>query len=189
MGRIKAILWDVDDTLLHFSVAEAHAIRQTFSDLQIGLCTDDMVAAYSEINRAHWKLLEQGTLTRAQMRRQRFEVFFSRFGLDATQIPAFMQHYQITLGDTVCFYPHALEVLQALQGRVRQYAATNGVSVTQRRKLHKAGLDQIFDGIFISEEIGADKPSAEFFRAILHAIGDVRPDEVLIIGDSLTSDI
>lgn len=189
MENVKVILWDIDGTLLNFEVAETCAIRQCFADFGLGNCTDAMMTEYAAINRKYWQRLERGELTKPEVLEGRFREFFGNHGLDQSVIRDFNAAYQIALGDTVCFNPHALEVLQALQGRVRQYAATNGTKVAQSRKLAKSGLDQIFDGVFISEDIGAEKPAPAFFDAVWRTVGPVCPEEVLIIGDSLTSDM
>lgn len=189
MGNIKAILWDIDGTLLNFEVAETCAIRQCFADFGLGFCTDAMMTEYSQINRKYWQRLERGELTKQQVLEGRFYEFFQHYQLDQSVIGAFNAAYQIALGDTVCFNPHAREVLEVLKGKVGQYAATNGTKVAQSRKLAKSGLDQIFDAVFISEDIGAEKPAVEFFHAVWRKIGAVKPEEVLIVGDSLTSDI
>ena len=87
------------------------------------------------------------------------------------------------------FCPSALETLTALQGRVLQCAVTNGTAVAQHKKLATSGLDRIFDHIFISDEIGIEKPNFGFFDAVWAKIGSYSPNEILIVGDSLTSDI
>ena len=79
--------------------------------------------------------------------------------------------------------------MQQLKGRVRQYAVTNGTKVAQQRKLRNSGLDVLLDGVFISEDIGAEKPDIAFFHPVWETIGPYAPDEVLIVGDSLTSDM
>ena len=79
--------------------------------------------------------------------------------------------------------------MQALKGKVKQYGVTNGTYVAQSRKLKESGLDKIFDGVFISDKVGYEKPSIEFFDAVQNEIGKFKSDEVMIIGDSLTSDI
>ena len=79
--------------------------------------------------------------------------------------------------------------MSALKGKYRQYAVTNGTIVAQKRKLTQSGLINIFDDIFISDEIGFEKPAIEFFNAVQQKIGNFNKDEVMIIGDSLTSDM
>ena len=82
-----------------------------------------------------------------------------------------------------------MEIVRSLRGRVRQYVVSNGTVQAQTAKLRRSGLDALMDGIFLSEQIGAEKPDVAFFDAVFAAIGPVDTEEVLIVGDSLTSDI
>lgn len=189
MSNIKVILWDIDGTLLNFTAAEKAAIRQCFKIHGMGECTDEMLAEYAEINRKYWKRLERGEMTKPEILVGRFAEFFSSQGLDVSKASAFNDDYQIYLGDTVCFEENGLEVVLELKGKVKQYAVTNGTRVAQQRKLANSGLDRLLDKAFISDEIGIEKPMIGFFEAVWASIGTYEKDEVIIVGDSLTSDM
>ena len=189
MGKIQVVLWDIDGTLLNFEAAEKYAIRACFAALGLGECTDAMLADYSNINRKYWQRLERGELTKPQVLEGRFLEFFAKYGLDTGCVARFNARYQVALGDTFCFHENGLETVQALRGHVKQYAVTNGTAIAQKRKLAGSGLDRLLDGIFISEEVGVEKPGVEFFHRVFRQIGEFPPEEVLIVGDSLTSDI
>ena len=186
---IKILLWDIDGTLLDFGKAEEYGIRKCFEIFHLGECTDEMLSRYSKINRKYWEMLERGELTKPQVLRGRFEEFFQTEGIDFDKIDDFNLEYQYRLGDKVFFCDNGLETVEFLKGKVKQYAVTNGTFVAQDRKLKQSGLDKIFDDIFISDKIGFEKPSIEFFQAVEEKIGKLNHDEVMIIGDSLTSDI
>ena len=189
MAPYKVILWDIDGTLLNFHLAEKAAISTLFTRFQLGICTEQMLQRYSVINAGYWKKLETGELSKPQVLIGRFKTFFQEFDLDTSCAEAFNEAYQLALGDTVCFNPGGLEAVRALKGKVLQYAVTNGTLVAQRKKLAASGLDQLLDGVFISDVIGIEKPNIGFFQAVWNQIGSYDPQEVLIIGDSLTSDI
>ena len=189
MSNIKVILWDIDGTLLNFEEAEKYAIRACFSKFSLGECTDDMLADYSKINRGYWQRLERGELTKPQVLEGRFTEFFGKYGLDTGCAAAFNAQYQISLGDTFCFHEGGLETIQALQGKVKQYAVTNGTRIAQERKLRVSGLADLLDGVFISEEVGIEKPGIGFFQRVFGQIGTYAPGEVMIVGASLSSDI
>lgn len=186
---MKVILWDIDGTLLNFTEAEKNAIRKCFSVFGLGACTDEMIARYSKINDRYWKMLERREITKAEVLHNRFEEFFQKEQIVCTEIDKFNETYQISLGDTICFNDNSFELVQKLKGHVLQYAVTNGTFKAQERKLRLSGLDKIFDDVFISEKVGADKPNVAFFDSIWEKIGTYRKDEVLIVGDSLTSDM
>lgn len=128
-------------------------------------------------------------MTKPQILEGRFREFFGRYGLNTDCVPDFNRQYQICLGDTVCFNPGGKETVEALVSHVKQYAVTNGTQLAQKRKLANSGLDQLFDGVFISDEMGVEKPNVGFFQRIWQQIGTYPGDEVLIVGDSLTSDM
>jgi len=189
MQKIKVVLWDIDGTLLDFHAAEAVAIKSLFLKFGLGICTDEMLKDYSAINTSYWKRLEAGELTKPQILTGRFETFFRKYGLNTDCVADFNAAYQLALGDTVRFFPGGLETVQALKGKVLQCAVTNGTLVAQKKKLAASGLDQLFDAVFISDVVGIEKPNIGFFDAIWEQIGTFDPNEVLIVGDSLTSDI
>lgn len=186
---IKVILWDMDGTILDFKAAERNAIRKCFEKFQLGECTDEMILEYSALNDNYWKRLELGEITKSRLLVQRFEEFLSSYYLDASIAADFNKEYQLRLGDTICFLDHAYELIQSLQGCVKQYIVTNGALVAQKRKLERSNLLPLIDGVFISDEIGYEKPAKEFFDYVLQHIGTYAKDEILIVGDSLTSDM
>lgn len=189
MSRIKAVLWDIDGTLLNFAAAEKAAIRKCFEIYGLGQCTDEMLAHYSQINHRYWKRLERGEMTKPEILVGRFYEFFEYEGLDTSKAAAFNEEYQVRLGDTICFEDNAIEVIQQLKSRVKQYAVTNGTKVAQTRKLANSGLDRLLDDVFISDVIGIEKPMTGFFDAVWERVGRFTREEVLIVGDSLTSDM
>lgn len=188
-GKIKAVLWDIDGTLLDFGKSEKNAVRKCFSVFGLGECTDEMLARYSAINKKYWKRLENGELTKKQVLVGRFDEFFRNEGLPSEVVTAFNDEYQRRLGDYVCFFRYGRQITSYLQGKVKQYAVTNGTFIAQERKLKKSGLENILDGIFISEKVGFEKPNIRFFNAVFDKIGSYDQGEVIIIGDSLTSDM
>lgn len=186
---IKVILWDIDGTLLDFLKAEYEAIKKCFETFKLGECTDEMISRYSVINRKYWESLERGEITKPQVLIGRFEEFFASENIKTDCAPLFNKEYQISLGDTICFRDNSYELIKNLKGKVKQYAVTNGTKVAQDRKLAKSGLIDLFDGVFISEEIGVEKPGIGFFEHVWSVIGKYRQDEIMIVGDSLTSDM
>lgn len=186
---IKALLWDVDGTLLDFHAAERAAVKALFPELGLGVCSDEMLSEYSRINRGFWEKLERGETVKEKMLVERFRVFFSEYGLPADKAELFNDIYQVRLGDTVIYVDDSIDIVRRLKGKVRQYAVSNGTIVAQNRKLEKSGLGELMDGIFLSEELGAEKPAREFFDRVFEGTGDTDRSEVMIVGDSLTSDI
>lgn len=186
---IKYILWDIDGTLLNFKVAEAISIRKAFEKFSLGLCSDEMLFDYSNINVEYWKRMELGQISKSELLHGRFKEFFSKYNIDTSIISEFNSFYQESLGHVTAFNPSGLEVVTALNDNYKQYAVTNGTAIAQKGKLKNSGLNQIFSDIFISDEIGVEKPNLGFFDVVFSRVGSFNPSEYFIIGDSLTSDI
>ena len=187
--KIKAILWDVDGTLLDFHAAEKAAVKSLFSEFGFGECTDEMVSRYSAINDIFWQRLERNELSKPQVLVGRFEQFFKEVGIPSEAAYEFNERYQLRLGDTIVYRDDSLNIVKNLRGKVKQYAVSNGTVVAQNKKLKLSGLGELMDGIFLSEKIGIEKPNRGFFDAVFSQIEAYDLSEVMIIGDSLTSDI
>ena len=185
----KYILWDLDGTILDFKAAEKEAIKTLFKKYNIGICTDEMISDYSKINDKYWQALERGEMSKPEILVGRFVEWFESIDVDTEIAEAFNADYQVTLGDFVFFEPNAKEVLEAQKGKYRLIAVTNGTKVAQTKKLKTSGLEKVFDAVYISEDVGVEKPNKEYFDAVFLAEGIEDKSEAIIIGDSLTSDI
>lgn len=186
---IKVILWDIDATLLDFLAAEKAAIRFCFEKFGLGECTDEMLKRYSVINRRYWEMLEKGEMSKAEILVNRFREFFASEGIATNCAKEFNDTYQVALGDTICFRDNGYELVKKLKDQYKQYVVTNGTFVAQERKLKKSGIGELVEESFISDLIGYEKPAMEFFDHVFENIGHYEKDEVIIVGDSLTSDM
>jgi len=188
----KCLLWDIDNTLLDFLAAEKVAIRACAKSHEMGEFTDEMIARYSVINRKYWEKLERNEITKPEVLVGRFKEFFESEGLDVTKAESFNDEYQIRLGDICVFMDYGYALVKYLkEAGYKQFCVTNGTKIAQERKLKNSGLGELFDGAFISDEIGVEKPMDGFFvpvEAKLNELG-ITKDECVIIGDSLTSDM
>lgn len=185
---VKDILFDLDDTLFDFHADERVALEKTFASLNTPL--DDAVCArYSEINRAQWKALEREEITRAQVKLRRFELLFAELGYGADRAALAAKIYHERLSEDFHYMEGAPELLEELNGNYRMFLVSNGNLSVQEGRLKKSGIGRYFAGIFISEVLGAEKPSRRFFELAFDKIPDFDPAQAVIVGDSLTSDI
>jgi YjjG family noncanonical pyrimidine nucleotidase len=189
MKDIKYLLWDIDGTLLNFELAEEAAMKKLFTKYDLGELTDELLTSYQDINRKYWQALERGEITKPEVLVGRFKEFFEQSGFDTSIAEAFNEDYQVGLGSTVVYNPNAEETVRGFVGKYKQYAVTNGTTKAQVLKLKNSGLDEILDGVFISEEVGVEKPGIGFFEEVFDEVGSDNLNDYLIIGDSLTSDI
>lgn len=183
----KKILLDIDDTILDFHTAERNSIRQTFEEFS--LPSDERVLQrYSEINLSCWQQLELGNMTRDQVLVGRFERLFHELGIGASARDV-QNRYEALLESGHYFVPGAQELLEELYRDYDLYLVSNGNIVTQESRLKSAGIGHYFKDIFISERLGANKPSKAFFDACFSSIPSFHREDTVIVGDSLSSDI
>lgn len=184
---LEFLFLDLDDTILDFHKAEGIAIRKTISSFGVEP-TEAVCARYSVINKAHWEMLERKELTREQVVVRRFAALFEELGVaaDAAQCAA---RYEENLSVGHYFLPGAPETLEVLSKKYRLFLASNGTARVQAGRLKSANISHFFEKIYVSQQIGANKPSMEYFSRCFAQIPDFDPARAMIVGDSLTSDI
>ena len=188
MKKIKAILYDVDGTLLDFEIQEEVALSYCFKKYNLGELSEEKLELYKRINLGYWEMFEKNLITKEKLVVKRFEDYLEALGvkLNAEEVN---DTYFSKLGDTIVFKDNSYELVKSLKGKIKQYDVTNRAIRVQKTKLAKSGFDKLMDDVFISDEVGYQKPRKEFFDAIKNRLGDVANDEILIVGDSLTSDM
>ena len=184
---IEFLFLDLDDTILDFKKAEKLAIRKTIASFGPEV-TDEILHRYHLINKAHWEMLERGELTRDQVLVQRFAVLFQELGIqvDAT---ACARAYEKNLSIGHYFLPGAEEAVERLSKKYRLFLASNGTASVQKGRMTSANLYRFFEKVFVSQEIGHNKPSLDYFNACFAQIPDFDRKKAIMVGDSLTSDI
>ena len=185
--RYTTVLFDADDTLFDFQLAEHEAIKSVL--LRFGLpCEDSVIKTYSEINLSLWKLLELGKIQKSELKVRRFEIFCEKMGFDVDAKEMAIA-YMDALSKQNYLKEGALELCDRLHGKCRLCIITNGIKSIQTKRFSTSPIAKYFDKIFISEELGYDKPSVEFFRLVEQALADFDKEKTIVVGDSLTSDI
>lgn len=184
---IEFLFLDLDDTILDFQKAERLALAKTLESFGLPP-TDTVLARYHEINREHWERLERKELTRPQVLVGRFAALFAEMGLSA-QAEQVARAYEENLSQGHYFLPGAEEALKSLSKKYKLYLASNGTARVQAGRLKSAGIIPYFQEIFVSEEMGYNKPDPAYFDACFARIPGFRKDRAMMVGDSLTSDI
>lgn len=184
---ITTLFFDLDDTLLDFKAGESAAIRQALAQSGVDP-TPEIAALYSAINQSQWELLEEGKLTRDQVLLRRFDLLFERLGISGDSRRT-LETYEALLAQQHPFLPGAQALLEELFPKYPMYLVSNGTATVQDQRLKDADLNRYFRRVFISQRVGCDKPQREFFLRCFAQIPDFTPDQGLIIGDSLTSDM
>ena len=184
---IEFLFLDLDDTILDFHKAERLANSKTFRSFGLEP-TDQVLQRYHEINIRHWQMLERGELTREEVLVNRFGALFQEKGIDVDP-ELCARTYEHNLGIGHYFLPGAEETVKSLHRKYRLFLASNGTASVQHSRMTSAGLYPYFEQVFISQKIGYNKPSREYFDACYDMIPGFDPEKALMVGDSLSSDI
>ena len=178
---------DLDDTILDFHKAERIAIGRVMREFGVEP-TEERLRRYHEINIWHWQQLELKKMTRDEVLEGRFAVFFEELGIsvDKSAVARLYEHY---LSQGHWFMPGAEEAVEALSKKYKLYLASNGTASVQKGRMTSANLYRFFEISFVSQEIGHNKPSKEYFEAAFAMIPNFDKSKCLMVGDSLTSDI
>ena len=185
--KYKWLLFDADGTLFDYDKAEGIALRSTFEVL--GLAYEARYAqVYRRINGEIWLDFENGKISQERLRTRRFELLFDAIEIDCDP-GEFSRRYLANLALGTDLIEGAEDVVKSLHGRVGLLLITNGLADVQRPRFARSTVGQYFSDVVISEEVGAAKPDTAIFEVAFAKMGFPKKEEVLIVGDSLTSDI
>lgn len=193
IDKIKAtnhyeyILLDIDDTLLDFQANERESFINVLKDYGYKNA-EDYLPVYKQINDRLWKEYEQGIIEKPEVLNTRFSKTMKEFGIEVNG-KEWESKYRSYLNEGAQMIEDAEEICQWLKSKYRLFIISNGVAQTQRKRLKASGLDKYFEQVFVSEEVGAQKPSKEFFSYVENHIPGFDKSRALIVGDSYSSDI
>jgi HAD superfamily hydrolase (TIGR01549 family) len=190
---IKAVFIDIDDTLLDFERACEEALKVGFEKFSLGPYRDAVVKTLLEVTADLWKKLEKEEITYELLLKERFKCVFEKLGIDFDGL-IFENFFREFLFESAIEVDGAREMLDYLNGKYILCAASNGPHAQQINRLKIAGMLGYFSHCFISESIGASKPSGDFFSYAINKLNEDRgekilPREIMMIGDSLSSDM
>ena len=184
---IEYLMLDLDDTILDFHKAERIAIAKTIRDFGVEP-TEEVLSRYHVINKWHWEQLELGTMTREEVLVGRFAVLFGELGVTVDPVTV-ARTYEKNLSIGHYFLPGAEEAVDALHKKYRLFLTSNGTASVQKGRMTSANLYRFFEKVFVSQEIGHNKPAKAYFDACFAQIPGFDPAKAMIVGDSLSSDI
>ncbi|MBQ8345412.1 MAG: YjjG family noncanonical pyrimidine nucleotidase [Clostridia bacterium] len=185
--KYDTILLDADGTLLDFAKSEKEAVSDTMRACGV-VPTEELTRRYSEINASLWKQLERKELRREELLIRRFALLVEECHLSADPL-CMAKLYPSYLSQNGYVLEGAVSLLERLRPHARLYLATNGIKKIQSSRLEKSGLLSLVDGVFVSEDMGVEKPDIRFFEGIAKALPSMTPQRTVIVGDSLSSDM
>ena len=190
--RYEYILFDADNTLFDFDGAQRLAFFEVLDSLGAER-SEELLESYSDINLSWWKKLERREVTYSELGLGRFEEFLEKHGMTGHDPAVINELYRSQLGSHGILLPGSYELVEKLSGLCRMYIITNGMSKTQHSRFDDSPLRRLTEDIFVSEDIGFEKPDKRYFDYVLEKISEHCPfmteDRVLVVGDSISSDI
>lgn len=181
--KYKYLLLDADDTLFDFQLAQEKSLTEVFLQVGIDLKEKD---TYKTISHGLWDKLEKKEITLAQLKQQRFTLLLEALHITCDEDVEIL--YEKTLASHDELIDGARDFLERIKKDYHLILISNGMPNIQHPRLLSSGLEDYFEHIFISEEMGAQKPSKEFFDIVFDTI-KAKKEDCLVIGDGLTSDI
>lgn len=190
---MRAVFIDIDNTLLDFEEYVRQTMKTGFEHFGLKPYEPYMYNVFTEENNKLWHMIEAGTITFPELEKVRWNNIFRALGIEYDGT-AFEKYFRSSLNESAIPVKGAYEVLEYLHGKYILCAASNGPYDQQLHRLELAGMKKFFSYFFISEQIGASKPSEAFFARSFEILNSgrslpVTPDETIIIGDSMSSDM
>lgn len=187
MKKYNVFLFDADNTLYDYNKAEANALKILF-----GYCgfkyTEEIRMRYREINAEVWSHFEKGEMTKDDLQTLRFSRLFDDMSVSHNS-KEFNEKYLVELGKGAFLMEGSLEMCKTLTSNGKKiYIITNGLLATQEARINHSLIEEYITDYFVSEVVGFHKPNIKYFDYVINKI-NVKKEEALVIGDSLTADI
>ena len=186
--KYEVIIFDADETLFDFKKSEREAFKNTMLEFGVDYDPNYHFKIYQDINTTIWKEFEEGLITQEKLKIDRFKRLCNAINMDFDEkklAKAYMNH----LGDGSFLLEGAENLVKDLKDTYKLLIVTNGLTKVQNKRIKKSIIAHYFQDIIISEEVNVAKPNPEIFQLALNNITQHDKSKVLIIGDSLTSDI
>ncbi len=183
----KAVLIDIDNTLLDFNKSSEKAIITLAESYEI-ILPENFLSVFLDVNDGLWNELQQGIITKQDIYDRRWKTIFQKLNIEC-DFNAFEEDYRKALRSICVEIPYAREILIYLSSKYPVYTASNASRFQQNERLRSIGFDKYISGMFTSEEIGFQKPHKEFFYSCAKELYPIKPQETVMIGDNINADI
>ncbi len=184
--KYDLLLLDLDGTILDFKNSEAKALKKMFEEIEMDY-KGEYHEKYTGINKEYWKRLERGEIDKEYLKKNRFKDFFKSINIETNRDENLIFLNHLAVCDDII--EGSKELLERIHGKFTIIAATNGIKTVQHSRLKSTGFDKYFDYVVTSEEVGHAKPKREFFDFCINKYPEIKKERILMIGDSLDSDI
>lgn len=183
--KYRNIIFDADETLFDFRKSERYAFENTMLEFNIDYKEDYHLKIYQDINNAIWKEFEKGLITQKKLKIERFKRLSDKLAIKFDEAE-FAKSYMKHLADASFLFDESIELIEDLNKNYILSIVTNGLTDVQNKRIKKSVIGKYFKSIIVSEEVEVSKPNPEIFE---FALNNTDKSQVLVVGDSLTSDI
>ena len=190
---VKHVFFDLDRTLWDFEKNSETVIKELLVTYNIekiyGINAHDFIKKYKKINHKLWHLYSHNKISKEELRTTRFNKTLEKFGAKDEELGILLEREYITKSPyQTNLLEGAKEILGYLGSIYQLHILSNGFKEVQHIKLHESGIKQHFNNIFISEEMGFQKPDKEIFHAA-QTKASIKPEACMMIGDDFGNDI
>ena len=195
--KIKALLFDFDETLLENEKSARESVREAWKlahEDYPNISPEQVVETYMDTRDKFWHAPDAQVIPIIRQGMIPFRHFLWRKTLHGLNIERedlltpLVNRFGEKRWETWRLYPDSLEILELLKKSYNLVMITNGVAEVQHRKIQKVNVESYFHPILISGEIGISKPDPQFFYQAADSVR-VKYSECVVIGDSIRNDI
>lgn len=186
--KYKIIIFDADDTLFDFKKSEKEAFKNTMDEFNLAYDESYHFKIYKDINTALWKDFELGIIPQEKINQERFKLFSNALSIEFNT-DKFATSYIRHLGNASFLYEESTKLIENLHKDYILFIVTNGLKEVQNNRIKKSSIAKYFKNIIISDEVQVAKPNPKIFEYALNSIANTYSKEILVVGDSLSSDI
>ncbi|VYU55372.1 noncanonical pyrimidine nucleotidase, YjjG family [Clostridium tertium] len=186
--KYEVILFDADETLFDFKKSEKQAFENSIREFNMDYDENYHLKVYEEINKNIWLEFEQGLITQKKLKVERFKRLSEKLNTPFDPVE-FSNAYIRHLANASFLYEDSIELIKELSKNYKLAIVTNGLKDVQSKRIGQSVIAEYFDTLVISEEVQVSKPNPEIFEIALNRLNFTDKNKVLMIGDSLTSDI
>lgn len=185
--KYSHILFDLDGTLFDYDKAESEALKNTFLHLDL-IFDSAYLQIYRKLNSQIWQDFEKGIISQKELKTKRFANLSDALNIEFDP-QIFSDNYLLNLSKGTSLIDGCEELLSQLNSNTNMYLITNGLTIVQKPRIKNSSIGHYFNAVIISEEVGCAKPHKEIFDIAFDKMNNPDKEKVLIIGDSLSSDI
>lgn len=186
--KYEIIIFDADETLFDFKKSEKYAFENAMLEFNIAYDESYHLKIYKNINDAIWKDFENGLITQEKLKVERFKRLSDKLNIKFDAVE-FAKSYMKHLANASFLYEDSTSLVEDLYKEYKLIIITNGLKDVQNNRIRKSTIGKYFEDIIISEEVGVSKPNPKIFEVALENIGHIDKSKILMVGDSLTSDV